>query len=151
MSPRALFRRLAFAEAVTWTLLIAGMVQKYLLEAGDWGVRIGGGLHGLVFLAFGATTLLVAVNQRWTAGVTLGTLAASVVPWATVPAEVMLERSGRLAGPWRYDAVHGPGVLDRLLGRALARPLVAGGVAVIGVLVTFGVLLVLGPPVGREG
>ena len=43
MTPRSLFRAAAVAELVTWTLLILGMVLKYGLDAGDWGVRIGGG------------------------------------------------------------------------------------------------------------
>ncbi len=66
VSPRQLFRALAVAEAVTWTLLLLGMVGKYVLGATDLGVRIGGGVHGFVFLAYCTTTVLVAVDARWT-------------------------------------------------------------------------------------
>ena len=42
MSPRRTFRALALAEAVTWTLLLAGMVLKHVFEVTEVGVRIGG-------------------------------------------------------------------------------------------------------------
>ena len=51
MTPRRLFRALALAEVVTWTLLLLGMVLKYGTETTDLLVRIGGGLHGFAFLA----------------------------------------------------------------------------------------------------
>ncbi len=152
-SPRRLFSALALAEAVTWTLLIAGMLQKYVFDAGDWGVRIGGGLHGFVFLAFGAVTLLVAVNQRWSPTVTVLTLVASVIPWATVPTERALERRGRLDGPWRHDA-HRTGdrrAPDRVLALVLSRPVLSAVVTGAGVTVVFGVLLAIGPPGGPRG
>ena len=56
MSPRQLFRALAVAEAVTWTLLLIGMVGKHALGVTELGVRIGGGVHGFVFLAYCAGT-----------------------------------------------------------------------------------------------
>ena len=59
LSPRRLYRTLALAEAVTWTLLIAGMLAKYVLHLGELGVRIGGSVHGFVFLAYCAVTVLV--------------------------------------------------------------------------------------------
>src|SRR5690625_7003196 len=51
-TPSRLYRALALAEWVTWTLLLAGMFVKYVLEAGEWLVRIGGGLHGFTFLSY---------------------------------------------------------------------------------------------------
>ena len=104
MSPRQLFRALALTEAVTWTLLLAGMAQKYLFDAGEWGVSAAGAVHGFAFLGFVVAVLLVAVNQRWSAGVTLMALASAVPPLATLPAEWWLERKGRLEGGWRGPA-----------------------------------------------
>ena len=52
MSPRLLYRRLAQAEVVTWTLLIIGMVLKYVTHTTELGVRIGGMVHGVVFIAY---------------------------------------------------------------------------------------------------
>ena len=152
MSPRQLFRALALAEAVTWTLLLAGMAQKYLLDAGDWGVSVAGAVHGFVFLAFVVTALLVAVNQRWSRRATLLALVSAVPPLATVPAEWWLDRTGRLDGAWRRPREGaGAPVLDRLLGLVLARPGAAAVLAVAGVAVVFAGLLVVGPPGGGSG
>lgn len=152
MSPRQLFRALALAEAVTWTLLLAGMAQKYLLDAGEWGVSVAGALHGFVFLAFVVTALVVAVNQRWSWRVTLLALASAVPPLATVPAEWWLDRTGRLDGPWRRPRQGAGAPLgDRLLALVLARPGAAAVVGVVGVAVVFAGLLVVGPPGGGSG
>lgn len=37
VTPRLFYRTVAIAEAVTWTLLITGMVLKYVADAGGWG------------------------------------------------------------------------------------------------------------------
>lgn len=148
MSPRTLFRAAALAEVVTWTLLIVGMVLKYVTHTTEVGVRIGGGIHGFVFLAFVAVVLFSAVNHRWSARTTLVTLAAAVIPYATIAAERRLDRQGRLDGPWRLR-VGGDepvGVLERLQAWMLRRLLLAVGVAFVLVVVVFAVLLSLGPP-----
>jgi integral membrane protein len=94
-NPHALFRALAILEAISWTLLIAGLV----LRAGaDWalGVTIGGGIHGFIFLSYGATVILVALNNRWRVGPTALALVSAVIPYATIPAELWLpQRSSR--------------------------------------------------------
>ena len=51
MSPKRLFRTLAFAEAVTWTVLIVAMILKYAAGV-DAAVLVGGSIHGFVFLAY---------------------------------------------------------------------------------------------------
>ena len=71
MTPQALFRRVAVAEAITWALLLVGMFLKYVTETTDVMVSIGGMVHGVVFIAFCVTTVVVAVDQRWTSGRTL--------------------------------------------------------------------------------
>ena len=59
MTPLHLFRRVAVAEAVTWALLLTGMVLKYVTETTDLGVRVFGMLHGVVFVAYCVTTVVV--------------------------------------------------------------------------------------------
>jgi integral membrane protein len=54
MQPRTLFRTVAFAEAVTWTLLLIGLFLKYVTRTTDVGVSIAGGIHGFVFLCYAA-------------------------------------------------------------------------------------------------
>ncbi|OMH28242.1 hypothetical protein BKD30_01560 [Tersicoccus phoenicis] len=149
MSPRTLFRRLALIEAVTWTLLLIGMVLKYVTGTTDLGVRIGGGLHGLAFLSYVAATVYVAVDGRWSAGRTALGLVSAVVPYATLPFERSAERRGLLADAWRLR----PGgdaprtALERLLGLTLRRPALTAVVGVVVVLAVFTALLVVGPPV----
>jgi len=150
-TPLALFRTLAIAEAVSWTLLIGGLILR--ATAGlDAAVSLGGGIHGFVFLAYGATAILVAKNQRWRAGPTVLAVVSAVVPYATVPTEIWLHRSGRLTGGWRLSATDDPRDAawhDRLMRVLLRRPWLFGaGVAVL-VIALFAVLLIVGPPGGR--
>lgn len=150
MSPRTLFRSFAVAEVVTWTLLIVGMLLKYALRVTDVGVSIAGPIHGFVFLAYLVAGVVVAVNQRWSAGVTLLALASAVVPYASVPVERWIDCTGRLDGGWRREATGDPRdrrPLDRLLRWVLAHPVLALVVAVVGVSVVFAALLAAGPPV----
>lgn len=153
MSPRLFFRTVAIAEAVTWTLLIAGMMLKYVLQAGDLGVRIGGFLHGLVFLAYAMTAVLVAVNQRWSSRLTGIAVVTAVIPYATIPFDVWLDRHRMLEGPWRRTASDHPSDStwpSRLLRWMLNRPalLVTSFVFALAAIMT--VLLLLGPPGGRD-
>ncbi len=150
MTPRRLFRSLAIAEACTWAALLAGMTQKYVLDAGEWGVRLAGPVHGFVFLAFVVGALLVAVNQRWSWRVTLVTLASAVPPLATVPMEVWLERGGRLEGEWRRTPEERRSRAETVLQWVLARPAAAVVIAAVGVAVVFTALLTVGPPTGGE-
>ena len=101
MSPRKLYRTAATAEAVTWTLLILGMIAKYVFHAGDLPVRIGGGIHGFVFLSYCVATVVVWTDRRWPVSTGVVGLLLSVVPFATVPFERHVERKGLLSDSWR--------------------------------------------------
>ena len=78
MNPLTLFRRVAVAEAITWALLLVGMFLKYVTGTTELGVRIFGMVHGIVFVAYCVTTVLVAVDQRWSLRRTALGLAAAV-------------------------------------------------------------------------
>jgi integral membrane protein len=149
MTPRSLFRAVAIAELVTWTLLIVGMLMKYVFGLGDLGVRIGGSIHGFVFLAYLVVTTIVAVNQRWSFRTTLVGWASAIVPYTTLPFEVGVARRGMLEGDWRRGPVGSDrvGFLDRLLFLVVRHPLAAALIGVLLVAVVFAVLLVLGPPI----
>lgn len=147
MTPRTLFSWLARAEAVTWTLLLAGMALKYVTRTTELGVQVFGMLHGVVFIAYCLVTVLVAVDQRWSRGRALLGLAAAVPPFATIWFDRYAERSGLLTGDWRLGASAPAGPLERPVAWLLRRPgqgLVAGLVAV-GALT--GLALLVGPPV----
>ncbi|WP_296197439.1 DUF3817 domain-containing protein [uncultured Microbacterium sp.] len=151
-SPAGLFRGLAIAEAITWTLLISALIARAVL---GWalGVSLAGGIHGFVFLAYGATAILVAKNQRWRIGVSLAAIASAVVPYVTIPVEVWLHRSGRLAGAWRIEAGTDPRDAawhDRLMRWFLRRPWVLVAVIAVAVVALFAVLLIAGPPVPKS-
>ena len=148
MSPLRLYRRVAIAEVVTWALLLSGMFLKYVTETTELGVRVGGMLHGIVFVAFCVTTVVVAVDQRWPAGRTLLALASAVPPFATLPLDRAAERRGWLGESWRL--AHG--VPERALDRPVAwllrhpaRGLLTGAAAVA---VLTGAALLAGPPGG---
>jgi integral membrane protein len=147
-APASIYRVLAFAEAVSWTLLIGGLIIRGV-GGPAVAVTIGGGIHGFVFLAYAATALLVALNNRWSVGVGVLAVGAAVVPYATIPVEIWLRRSGRLDGAWRLEATDDPRdarPLDRLLRWFLRRAALLITLLVVGVVVLYVVLLIVGPP-----
>ncbi len=150
-TPLTLFRTLAFAEAVSWTLLIAGLIVR---SATGWApaVTIGGGIHGFVFLSYGATVILVALNNRWRVGPTLLALVSAIVPYATIPAEIWLHRRGLLDGVWRTDpraSASDARWYDAPLAWLLRRPWVLFLGILLAVAAVFAVLLIVGPPGGK--
>lgn len=149
LSPRRFFRVLAFAEAVTWTLLIAGMILKYGFDAGALPVRIGGSIHGFAFIAYAITVVVVGLNQRWKASrVALGIVTA-VVPYATIPFDLFVDRRGLLDGAWRREASNDPRdhtIVGRLLRWLLNHPVTFAVSLALAVVVIMTVLLFLGPP-----
>lgn len=151
-TPLNLFRTLAIAEAVSWTLLITGLILRATLDLAV-AVSIGGGIHGFVFLAYAATAVLVAKNQRWGAKPTIVAIGSAIVPYATIPTELWLHRTGRLAGAWRREATsdrRDAAWHDRAMRVLLRHPWALGAALVVGVVVVFSVLLIVGPPGGRD-
>jgi integral membrane protein len=146
--PKQLFRAAAFAEAITWTLLIGALVVR-ATTGSALGVTIAGGIHGFVFLAYGATAVLLAVNQRWHPGVAATAIASAIVPYATIPVEIWLARTGRVEGDWRRDETADPRDrtwIDRTMRWFLRRPFVLVGLLAVAVVALFVVLLSAGPP-----
>ena len=151
-TPKSLFRTLAIAEAISWTLLIGGLILR---ATRDWplAVTIGGAIHGFVFLAYGATAILVAKNQRWSGGPTLVAIASAVIPYATIPVEMWLARSGRLEGAWRLEQTDDPRDArwhDQLMRWFLNRAWVLAAILALAVIGLYVALLIIGPPGGRE-
>lgn len=150
MSPRALFCTFAFAEIVTWAGLIGALILR-ATGVTDAAVPLAGGVHGFVFLAYCVVTVFVWVNQRWRPTVGLIGLVAAVIPFATLPFELVVDRRRLLGGPWRLspggDAPRGP--LEHLQAWVLRHPLLAILVFVVAITTAFLVLLWLGPPVPR--
>ena len=153
MSPRSLYRFVSIAEAITWSLLIIGMLLKYVVQAGEWGVQIGGFLHGLVFIAYGMTAVFVGVNQHWTARFIALACLTAIIPFATIPFDHALERRGVLNGRWRHTRTSDPRDhtrLSALLRWMLARPVLLLGVLGVALVSIMATLLTIGPPGGAS-
>ncbi|ASK66070.1 hypothetical protein CFK39_09870 [Brachybacterium avium] len=145
-TPSRLYRVLALAEVVTWTLLLGGMFVKYVLHSTELLVRIGGGLHGFTFLSYVVVTVLVAVDQHWRLKDLLLGIGSAVIPYLTVPFERSAHRRGLLGENWRLREEQGRTAPQRLVSLALRHPLPAALIAIVGVAIVFSVLLSLGPP-----
>lgn len=92
------FRLIALAEAFSWIGLLTGMYFKYLgTPRTEIGVHIFGMVHGVVFLAFLATGLVVGRAARWSLVTWVSAALASIVPLASVIFLRWAERSGALA------------------------------------------------------
>ncbi|MGP9538250.1 DUF3817 domain-containing protein [Brachybacterium sp. AOP43-C2-M15] len=145
-TPSRLYRVLALAEVVTWTLLLAGMLLKYVLQVTDALVRVGGGLHGFVFLSYVVVTVLVAVDQRWSLRDLLLGVGSAVVPYLTVPFERSAHRRGLLGESWRLRGESGRAAPERLVSLALRHPLPAALITIVVLVIVFTALLMAGPP-----
>lgn len=150
-SPARLYRALAIAEAITWTILIGAIIARAVGAPGIV-VTIGGGIHGFVFLAYAATAILVALNQRWHLGVAALAVVSAVIPYATIPTEIWLQRTRRLDGAWRLEPGDDPRDrrwYDRLMRWFLRRPWVLALLLAVGIVALYVILLLVGPPGGK--
>ena len=148
MSPLLLFRRVAIAEAITWALLLTGMFLKYVTETTELGVRIFGMVHGVVFIAYVLTTVLVAVDQRWSRGRLVAGLAASIPPFFTVVFDRNAERHDVLGHSWRLVREAPRGVVERVVSWLLRNPMRGALAGLVAVAALTGVALLVGPPAG---
>lgn len=148
LTPKRLYRALAVAEAVTWTLLLVALVAKYGF-ANDALVPIAGPIHGFVFIAYGAMQLVVGHNQHWSISTVLLGIVTAVVPYATIPWERRIERRGLLEGAWRTEATDDPRDarwIDRAFRWGIRHALLMAVLVLALVAVVFVVLLNAGPP-----
>ncbi len=148
LGPLRLFRTVAIAEAITWALLLVGMVLKYVTETTDVAVSVFGMLHGVVFISYALIAVIVAVDQRWSAGRSVVALLASIPPFCTVLFDVLAERRGAFATTWRLTAPSSDPAnrLDRPVGWLLRHPGRGALVGVVAVAVLTVVALLVGPP-----
>jgi len=145
VTPRSVYRVVSIAETITWTLLIAALIVRAASGVAIV-VTIAGGIHGFVFLAYAATALLVAINQRWKPGLAICAVATAVVPFATIPFDVWLERRDQLAGDWRTIKGDDENWLQALVRWMLGHPAALIALMAVAVVGIFVVLLLAGPP-----
>jgi integral membrane protein len=144
--PLTVFRRVAIAEAITWALLLFGMVLKYGTHTTDVAVKVFGMVHGIVFITYVVTTVTVWVDQRWSAKRGVGALLASIPPFATYVVELLAVRRAWIGDSWRLREEAGVSRAERAVRWVLVAP-VRGLIAALGVVaVLTGVALLVGPP-----
>lgn len=147
--PKDLFVVFAIAEAITWTLLILGLLAKAFTSIAPIVVTVIGGIHGLVFLGYGVTAALVGVNQRWRTGKIILGIALAIVPYATIPFERIQLKKETLEGEWRTTATDHPKDntwFDRLFRWFINRPVLLVLALLLVVAAIFATLLLVGPP-----
>lgn len=149
-TPRSVYRSVAFAEVLTWTGLLAAMVLKYGFDLAV-AVLIAGSIHGLVFLTYAVTAVLIGVHQHWSLGRMAFAVLTAFVPYATIPFDRHLERAGLLTGGWRRTASADPRDhtrRSRVLRWFLVRPAVLVTTLAAGIVLVMVALLLIGPPGG---
>jgi integral membrane protein len=104
------FRLVALLEAVSWVGLLTGMYFKYLASAPtEIGVKVFGMAHGVIFIAFVATALLVGISVKWTIGTWLLSAIASIVPLGSVIFLIWADRTGKMGVAASAAAIIQPG------------------------------------------
>lgn len=73
------FRLVAFAEAVTWLVLIAAVVAKRGFGV-EGATTVIGPVHGVVFLAYLASVAFLREELNWSGRRALVAVAAAIVP-----------------------------------------------------------------------
>lgn len=151
MTPRRLFRIFAFAELLTWAGLIAALILRASGVSEAW-VTPAGGIHGFVFLSYCVVTVLVWVDARWRFSWGVLGLASAVVPFATLPFELVIDRRGMLPRRWRLGSGgEAPRRFpERVLAWVLGHPWLALLLLAVAVTAVFILLLWLGPPVPKR-
>ena len=147
MSPLRLFRRVAVAEVITWSLLLIGLFLKYVTKTTDLMVTVGGMLHGVAFVSYCVVSVLVWVDQKWTFKQLVLAILSAIPPFLTIWFERWIERKGGLGTQWRLLEQE-PKNLPEKAGALLIRRPVRGlllGVVLVALLTT--VALIIGPPI----
>ena len=80
-----LYRIAAFAEAVGWTLLIAGiLIQRYLTPGNNTAVLIAGNIHGTIYLCYFVAALGLYPSLGWSRWRGLGAMIAGIPPYGSL-------------------------------------------------------------------
>lgn len=147
--PKDVFGTFARIEMFTWGLLIAAIIAREVVGIAPSLFTVVGATHGLAFMGYATTAVLVSVNQRWALTRTLIAVGLAIVPFATYPFDRYLEKNKLMEGEWRIEASKDPRDntwFDRTFRWFIFRPvlLILSLVIVVGALFMF--LLWLGPP-----
>jgi integral membrane protein len=148
-TPKSIFSTFDLVEMFTWALLISAIIADRTIGIASNVFFIAGATHGFAFIGYSATSVLVAVNQRWS--LVRGALAVllAIVPFATVPFEKYLEKRRLLEGDWRTEKSSNPQdktKFDQLFRWFINHPVILVLTLIVTVIGLFTFLLWLGPP-----
>ena len=147
--PKDIFGTFARIEMFTWALLIAAIVIRETIGLSPNIFTIAGATHGLAFMGYSVTAVLVGVNQRWPLQQTAIAVVLAIVPFATYPFDRYLEKKSMMDGEWRIEGTKDPRDntrFDRLFRWFIFRPVLLVLTLVVFVISLFAFLLWLGPP-----
>ena len=148
-TPGSLYAAMATAEMVTWTGLIIAMIARYGFGYEGELFFVAGLSHGIIFIAYCITAVVVGMNQRWGFGTIAVALVAAIPPYATLPFDRWLVARNKLEGSWRLEDSGDPRdsrLVDRWLRFWLRHPVWFFVVIVLGMAAVLTVLLLLGSP-----
>jgi integral membrane protein len=147
--PKDIFGTFARIEMLTWALLIAGIIARETIGLAPNLFTVVGATHGLAFMGYAVSAVLVGVNQRWSFGKTALAVLLAIVPFATYPYDRYLEKRSMLEGEWRIEGTKDPrdnSWFDRLFRWFIFRPVLLVLVLIVFVVSLFMFLIWLGPP-----
>jgi integral membrane protein len=147
--PKDIFGTFARIEMLTWAILIAAIVLRETIGLSPNIFTIAGATHGLAFMGYSVTAVLVGVNQRWPLQQTAIAVVLAIVPFATYPFDRHLEKRSMMDGEWRIEGTKDPRDntwFDRLFRWFIFRPVLLILTLVVFVVSLFAFLLWLGPP-----
>jgi integral membrane protein len=147
--PKDIFGTFARIEMFTWALLIAAIVIRETIGLSPNIFTIAGATHGLAFMGYSVSAVLVGVNQRWPLQQTAIAVVLAIVPFATYPFDRYLEKKSMMDGEWRIEGTKDPRDntrFDRLFRWFIFRPVLLILTLVVFVVSLFAFLLWLGPP-----
>lgn len=147
--PKDIFGTFARIEMLTWALLILAIIARQTIGIDPNLFTVVGATHGLAFMGYAVSAVLVGVNQRWSLGKTALAVLLAIVPFATYPYDRYLAKRSMLEGEWRIEVTKDPrdnSWFDRLFRWFIFRPVLLVLVLIVFVVSLFSLLLWLGPP-----
>lgn len=87
------FRVAAIGESLGWSLLIAGLIDRYYdLPGNTIAIPIAGQIHGMIFVSYFITLILLYPSLQWTRTRSLIALLSGIPPYGSLLFEIVENR-----------------------------------------------------------
>lgn len=94
-----LYRLAAFAEAIGWTLLIAGiLISHYVTPGNNDAVLIAGNIHGTIYLCYFVAPLVLYPSLGWSRLRAFAAIIAGIPPYGSLLFELYTAHKRRAHG-----------------------------------------------------